>query len=244
MGDPSVDEWLQPTFDEVRASTERFLVTAARLTDAEVKAPSGLPGWTRGHVLAHLARNADGLTNLMIWARTGVETRQYESAQQRDGDIATGAPRNAAEQLADNEAAAGRLEDELASAPTESLETMVVSFAGWSHPGWYTLYRRWREVEAHHVDLDAGYSPADWPASYVRWDLTESAGGLALSRLRATDLDLDLAPSTSGPSVEGPARELLAWVAGRTNGAVLTADGALPPLPNWPGKPPADWRTS
>ncbi|MEV0474381.1 maleylpyruvate isomerase N-terminal domain-containing protein, partial [Streptomyces prunicolor] len=31
--------------------------------NASVAEPSRLPGWSRGHVLAHLARNADALVN-------------------------------------------------------------------------------------------------------------------------------------------------------------------------------------
>ena len=50
---------------EVDRATDRMLRTAATLDDAAVAAPSPLPGWTRGHVLTHLARNADGLGNLL-----------------------------------------------------------------------------------------------------------------------------------------------------------------------------------
>ena len=61
---------------------------AARLEPAQVTEPSRLPGWTRGHVLSHLARNADALVNLLTWARTGVETVMYASAEARDEEIA------------------------------------------------------------------------------------------------------------------------------------------------------------
>ena len=47
-------------------------------------------------MLAHLARNADGCVNLLTWARTGIETPQYRSAEQRDADIAAGAGRTSA----------------------------------------------------------------------------------------------------------------------------------------------------
>jgi hypothetical protein len=40
-----------------------------------------LPGWSRGHVLTHLARNADGGRRLLVWARTGVESFEYASLQ-------------------------------------------------------------------------------------------------------------------------------------------------------------------
>ena len=38
------------------AATSRLLATATALSDAQVREPSSLPGWTRGHVLTHIAR--------------------------------------------------------------------------------------------------------------------------------------------------------------------------------------------
>src|SRR3954464_4347691 len=63
------------------------------LTDDELAADSGLPGWSRAHVVAHLARNADALVNLLSWARTGVEIPM--SPSRADGDA--GSERTAAQ---------------------------------------------------------------------------------------------------------------------------------------------------
>src|SRR5260370_27441423 len=82
--------------DQVDDATQRMLKTASTLSDEEVRQPSLLPGWTRGHVLAHLAGNADALRNLLIWARTGVKTPAYASQQARDEAIEAGARRPAA----------------------------------------------------------------------------------------------------------------------------------------------------
>ena len=87
-------------------STDRLLATAGALDDAQAAAASRLPGWTRGHVLTHLARNADGFRNLLIWARTGTETPMYPSEESRDRDIEAGARRPAAELTADVRASA------------------------------------------------------------------------------------------------------------------------------------------
>src|ERR1022692_5071277 len=59
--DHEVSEWL----DRIGAATDRLLAAADLLTDPGVREPSLLPGWTRGHVLSHPARNADGLGNLL-----------------------------------------------------------------------------------------------------------------------------------------------------------------------------------
>ena len=52
------------------AGQQRVEQAAAALDPAQVAGPSRLSGWTRGHVLSHLARNADALVNLLTWART------------------------------------------------------------------------------------------------------------------------------------------------------------------------------
>ncbi|WP_165485453.1 maleylpyruvate isomerase N-terminal domain-containing protein [Protofrankia symbiont of Coriaria ruscifolia] len=54
--------------------TARLLAEVERLNNAGVRELSALPGWTRAHLITHLARNADGLVNLLTWARTGIVT--------------------------------------------------------------------------------------------------------------------------------------------------------------------------
>src|SRR5919106_3424262 len=73
----------------------------SRMGDDAFAAPSALPGWSRAHVLTHVARNADALINLLTWARTGVRTPAYASREQRDADIEAGARRTPAEIRAD-----------------------------------------------------------------------------------------------------------------------------------------------
>ena len=133
--------------------------TAAGLTDADARAPSLLPGWTRGHLLTHIARNADSLRNLLIWARTGTETPQYAAAAERDARIAAGR-RPAAELRADVEAADAAFAAEAASLRAAGLGRAGARAARPDHPAWYTLWRRLSEVEIHHVDLGAGYRPS------------------------------------------------------------------------------------
>jgi maleylpyruvate isomerase len=80
---------------EITTATRALLATAAKLDDDDVRAPSLLPGWTRGHVLTHVARNADGGTRLLTWARTGAESYEYPSLEARAAEIEDGAGRPA-----------------------------------------------------------------------------------------------------------------------------------------------------
>src|ERR1700722_12377718 len=68
--------------DQVDAATQRLLDDARTLSEADLRAASLLPGWTRAHVLAHVARGADAMRNLLIGARSG---RAGQAAPTRGG---------------------------------------------------------------------------------------------------------------------------------------------------------------
>jgi maleylpyruvate isomerase len=240
---------------QIDTSTGRLTATADGLTDGQAREPSGLPGWSRGHVLTHLARNADGLRNLLIGARTGVPAAQYPSQEARDAAIAAGAGRPAAELADDVRRSAAAFAHEAAGLPPECWSVTVRGMNGPEHPAWFVLFRRLGEVEIHHVDLDAGYGPADWPLAFVA-DQLERVTGQFASRddvppclLEVSDTGQALVLGPPGPAregevtVSGPGGWMLAWLIGRDPGRGLTvrtgqepADngGALPPkLPNW-----------
>jgi maleylpyruvate isomerase len=225
--------------DELDRATGRLLETVAGFDDAAVGAPSALPGWTRGHVLAHLARNADGMRNLLVWARTGVVTPQYRPGQ-RDQDIESDAPRPAARQLADVRESAARYAQEAARMSPADWST-VLDVPGRPQPAVYGVWRRLREVEVHHVDLAAGYTPADWPESFAHRLLHEVCSGLSTSEpsfavvLHPVETGHPLTIGSGGPTVTGPAHALAAWLTGRSPGTELTvsADGPLPAVPVW-----------
>jgi maleylpyruvate isomerase len=235
-------EDVRVTLAEIDAASERLMATAETLTDPDLRGPSRLPGWTRGHVLVHLARNADSYWNLLEWARTGAEYPQYPSDESREAGIAASAARPVGELRAELRIAVERLALQAATMPEAAWPHRVRARSGWAHPAWYVLKRRWRELHAHHVDLDAGFTHTDWPLSYVRWELTDTLGairldgGLAAGRVRATDLEVDVRLG-DGPEISGPGRELLGWLTGRGD-----PPAAWPAAPSWP-KPPPSWRT-
>ncbi|GAA2159195.1 maleylpyruvate isomerase family mycothiol-dependent enzyme [Actinomadura napierensis] len=246
-----VETW-RLAIDEVDAGAERVAVAVAKLTGPELRAPSALPGWSRGHVATHVARNADSLWNLLESARTGVPIPQYPSLERRNADIEAGAGRGAAELAADVRATAARFAEQVRAMPDDAWNAPVTAMTGWPHPAWYTVLRRWHEVEAHHVDLAAGYGPADWPEPYVRWALTSTLTDLAALpgdlrgepagyRITATDSgeSADLGWTAGGPEASGSGRALLGWLSGRTDGAGVTArpDGPVPVPPPWPHNP-------
>ncbi|WP_187438205.1 maleylpyruvate isomerase family mycothiol-dependent enzyme [Actinomadura decatromicini] len=238
--------------DRLDAGAARVVATLSGLGDQDMRAPSALPGWSRGHVATHLARNADSLWNLLEWARTGVEVPQYPSVDARNADVEAGAGRDRDALVEDVRATAARLSEQARTLPDAAWDATVKAMAGYAHPAWYTLYRRWHEVEAHHVDLAAGYGPADWPEPYVRWALGATLADIAAlspklrgelegHRITATDYgeSADLGRPPGGPEASGSGRAVLGWLSGRSDGAgvSLRPDGPLPVPPPWPHEP-------
>jgi maleylpyruvate isomerase len=224
----------------VTAATAVLRTSAGQISEQQAREPSLLPGWSRGHLLTHLARNADSLRNLLTWARTGVETPQYSSPEERSEGIERGAGRPAAELIADLDESAAALDAAAASLPAAAWAAQV----GWGHAGWYTLWRRLTEVEIHHVDLGLGYSPEDWPEAFASYSLEQYALDFAAARfpalvLRSSDIPVvvTIRPAGDEPAttVTGPVRDLLAWLTGRSPGTGLSAEpaGPLPVLPSF-----------
>jgi maleylpyruvate isomerase len=222
------------------------------LTDEQVRESSGLPGWTRGHVLAHVARNADALVNLLTWARTGEETPMYPSRLVRDDEITAGAGRTAAEQRADVLESQARFMAAAAQMREEHWQARVRWGADSKDASaglvpWLRLV----EIEVHHVDLDLGYTPAHWTVSFVRRQLERTTEDFrsrpdtpALTLYALDDgTEYVLGGDGAGPAVCGPQTALLAWLIGRSDGTGLSmmenagsaepSDRPLPTLAPW-----------
>jgi maleylpyruvate isomerase len=234
------------SLDRLAASTDRVLATATVLSDAQAREPSLLPGWSRGHVLTHIARNADGMVNLLRWARTGTQTPMYASAESRAADIEAGAGRPAADLALDVRESAAALGTEAASMPDDAWTAQVRALNGPPFPALGVLERRLSEVEIHHVDMAAGYSPGDWPGDFIAEALARVAESFAGRQdtphflVRPADSTRSLLIGRAQPGLptviaHGHPGDLLAWLIGRGDGATLTmaSGGPLPELPPW-----------
>jgi maleylpyruvate isomerase len=227
---------------EVEDATSRLLRTAAAFDGADLAAASLLPGWTRGHVLAHLARNADGFVNLFTAARTGQARPMYASSAARSADIEAGAARPPAAHLDDLRRSADRLAEAAAAMRPESWTALVQTPRG-PKVAALLVWGRLREVEVHHLDLGAGYQPADWSEAFAHRLLHEVATDLAdrpeppsmVLRFDGSRHELVIGGRADAPIIAGPAPDLAAWLIGRDGGDALavTPDGVLPKPPEW-----------
>src|SRR6476620_9662092 len=77
----------QGAFELLPEATQRLVRTVDGLDDDALAAPSGLPEWTRAHVVAHLALNAEGLAGVLEGRTAREPTTMYRSEQARNDDI-------------------------------------------------------------------------------------------------------------------------------------------------------------
>jgi maleylpyruvate isomerase len=218
------EEWVGGCIDGHRRL--ETLLTAS-LSDAVARQPSLLPGWSVGHVLTHIARNADAHTRVVEAAAAGEVAPMYPGgAEGRAADIEAGSGRGAHELLADVIAAQRHLE---------------TAWAGLSHEAWADglglrsgprpttvadmAFIRWREVEVHHADLGLAH-PDHWdvlPPAYLDQEWRETTARLAERVPEGMTLVLvpgDRPSRAFGAGekvvhVRGSGGRLLAWLLGR-----------------------------
>jgi maleylpyruvate isomerase len=199
-------------------------------------APSRLPGWTIGHVVSHLARNADGLRRVLVAAKIGQQLQPYDSPQARIDDIERGAARSTDTIAVDLVNADRHLAETIDELPQNVWSCTVDLGRGGPAPAAVVLAARLSEVEMHHADLgvDDGLSLlADAQAASL---LTALQGSYARTRevpamTLAPDGGISIEIRGGGPVVAGSAMDLVRWLSGR--GANVHSDGPLPDLPAW-----------
>lgn len=163
-----------------RESHRKLFDTLAGLTDELARRPSLLPGWTVGHVLTHIARNADSVLRRLDGARRDEVVDQYPGGEAgRAAEIEAGAGRPAAELLTDVTRSARAVDELSGSLPAEAWDRLTRSVSGRLSPASAVLRSRWHEVEVHHVDLGLGYLPERWPTDMVADWLPRQLSGLA-----------------------------------------------------------------
>jgi maleylpyruvate isomerase len=223
------------------AGTELLLRAVDALPDDALADPCRLPGWTRAHLIAHIARNAEALTRLATWARTGVETPMYRDRDQRARDIEESSKAPIDTLRRELVETAATLDAALAALDNRTWHAMVRSAVGRLIPAAEVPWMRVREVWLHAVDLDAGVELAELPADVVDTLLDDATGtmsakeGCPAVRLEPTDREhgWTVGPDVDPVPLRGAAADLLGWLVGRTGGERLVAPKGVPEPPIW-----------
>jgi maleylpyruvate isomerase len=226
----------------VRDGGRRFGAAVDALAEVDLQMPSRLPGWSRAHVVSHVACNAEALANLVHWARTGIETPMYDSDAQRVADIDRAAHEPLAVLRAVFDDRDAKLIEAFDTLDGTAWDATVRTALGRRIPAREIPWLRARELWIHAVDLGTGFALDDLPV-----DLTHALISDVVRWRSGHDdcLDVVLRPDHDGsewrmgagrgdPSVvSGPLGEVLAWLLGRGIGDGLRAPDAAVDLPRW-----------
>ena len=230
---------LSQTRSWMDTGTALFTATVDRLTDSDLAAASQLPGWSRRHVVAHVALNAQALRRLVRWARTGEPTLMYASAEQRVSDIEEAAawpPGRLRSFLADT---AAQLATDLDRLPPGGWDAEVLTAQGRTITAREIPWLRAREVAVHAIDLTAGPGFEDLPDELCAAIVTDvarlrsSRGHDPALQLRSGDQAWPVTGTGEPAQIEGTLPALARWLTGRGTSGLTVAAGLLPPLSPW-----------
>lgn len=237
--------------NEIASSQSRLVQNLGALTNEQACQPSRLPEWSRALLIAHLRFAGEALLRSAEAAAIGKSAAMYHGGEtQRDSEIASGSGRPAADLVAELADVCRRIDARLESLPEAAWDVEAVSRRG-PAPLRALALQRWIDVEAHHVDLDLGYTTDDWPDALVnailpdwmgvmpalhnRPDAVPHTGSWHLHRSDGEGewtlhADGKRAWLTEGHeeadcTIEGPGRALLALIFGRDASQHLNARG-------------------
>ena len=223
-------------------ATRRFLTAISALTDEQMSAPSRLPNWSRGHVATHIARNADAMVNLCVWASTGVQSPMYRSQDERDSQIELGARRNASQIVTDVSDSAERLVVAIEALSDSALKSFIrrgAAAVGSLSPASDIPWMRLKELEIHLVDLDLDTTFADTSLEFLTALLTAEVSNFDSRMLGLTLITKEGPVFKIGDGVQhvaGSIGDLTAWLLGRskeTEISRLSNVGAVAAPPRW-----------
>jgi maleylpyruvate isomerase len=239
--------------DTVDRATQQLSASLAGVSVADLVEPSLLDGWSRAHVVAHLANVADAMVGMTRDAMADRPTRMYPGGrEQRNADIEAAA-RTAPKQLLEHfERSAAELASVWRELPRDAWGTAVNE----DEFGAMQLGRlvAWRltEVEVHHADLAIGFGPRGWSPEFARGCLPLRIASLARLRRRSdadrivegawllvcddldtrwrvethgADVEIEVTNARAGTVVRGTAHDLMAFLLGRQGPAMLAVAG-------------------
>lgn len=233
--------------DEVYAATGQYLRTVDKLPPEDLPVDTGLPGWSRAHVVAHVALHALGAARALTGLVHDRALPVYDSQERRDADIDATAKLPPDELRELSFEACGRFKaacEAIHESGRESGhhywdETIEQVPGGQTFTASGMVDARWREVEIHHVDLGTGYEPSDWSPEFTAYifDLVVFDRGESENLLLRTPTgDVPVGEGT-GQVVEGQRAGLAYWLLGRHTGHGLPGD--IPTLGPWTRRTPA-----
>ena len=194
--------------DALDASQQRLTDDLQAMADVDPATPTALPGWTVGHVMTHIARNADSTIRMIAGL-----AQYWKGVESRASDIELGAARPWCELVED------------VALTNDAVSRMMREITDWTgiargttadRPKTALPEMRRREVEVHRADLGLGYGFDDMPGDFVAFETRR----LTMLWQARQPMGLTVLPEAV---LALPEPERLAWLFGRR-----TVDGVEP----------------
>ena len=233
--------------EELRRAAAVVAGIAATFSDEDVKAPSELPDWTRGHLLAHVCGIANAMARQLEYAARGETVELYDGGYEgRTRAIEMAAGHTSAEHRADLDAALGRALGAFEALDDAGWQVPITFRGGVVFDGGLAL---WRELVIHATDLGTGRGPETWSRPFCEHlfdflaERVPAGQRFVLQPLGLPAVSLGAAGGRA-TAINGMLTDIAAWLAGRTPSlgslrATAAADGVdLPALLPWPAGVP------
>ncbi|WP_125776978.1 maleylpyruvate isomerase family mycothiol-dependent enzyme [Antribacter gilvus] len=243
--DPSTihPEVTQHILTDTAAALDALIEAVRALPEGAEREPSALPGWTRGHVLGHVAGNGRAQARQAEHAARGETVEYYDGGPAgRDAEIEADSTLSVAQHVAALEAVRER----------HAVGWPVAGAPLWAAPVAYRngvlhdcLFAWWRELRIHSVDALVGIGFDSWDdelcGHLLAWLAPRLPEGVTVAPEPAPTGQAgqaDVAEPT-GTVVAGDLRDVVAWLAGREPERAPRAvrNGTEVPLPEllpWP----------
>jgi len=232
---------------ELHKAADTVTRILAKLDDASVAEPSELPGWTRGHVLAHLKGIANAMARQLEYARRGETIELYDGGMEgRTKAIELAAGHSLAQHREALTAALGSAIAAFDALGPDDWQVRIAYRDGTVFDGGLAL---WRELTIHASDLRLGYGPETWSRPFCEHLISFLEARVPETFkfvLQPTGLpQLSIGSGGTSIAITGMLTDIAAWLAGREPSlgslrATAAADGVeLPELLPWPAAQPA-----
>lgn len=232
---------------ELHKAADTVTRLVSKMDESSVAETSELPGWTKGHVLAHLTGIANAMARQLEYARRGETVELYDGGMDgRTKAIELAAGHSLAQHTESVTAGLGSAIAAFDAVGSDDWEARIAYRDGTVFDGGLAL---WRELTIHASDLGLGFGPETWSRPFC-----EHLIGFLSARvpeqykfvLQPTGLP-QMSIGTGGTSIAitGMLTDIAAWLAGREPSlgslrATAAADGVdLPELLPWPAAQPA-----
>lgn len=231
---------------ELHKAADVVASQAGKLAEEDVTSPSTLPGWTRGHVLAHLAGISNAMARQLELARRGEQVELYDGGfEGRTKAIDMAAGHSLVQHRVDLDSALERALKAFDSLDAGAWQVPISYRGGVMLDGGFAL---WRELVIHASDLNTGRGAETWSRPFCE-HLFDFLAARVPEGQRFVLQPLGLPPVTIGAGnrstvINGMLTDIAAWLAGREPSlgslrASAAADGVdLPELLPWPSGVP------